>query len=162
MMTKAITKISRSEKETQTIAQKVAKCLRPGNIVCLFGDLGAGKTTFVKGLAKGLRLNSEDVHSPSYVLMNIYPGKKMNLFHFDLYRLDHLDEIYAIGFEEFLYGDDLSVIEWAERLKEEMPLEYLAVNLSHQGEDKRKIQIKTIGKKYIQIFEKLNDEITSH
>lgn len=161
-MTKSITIVSESDKQTQTLAVSLAKHLRAGDILCLFGDLGAGKTTFVKGLAKGMKIDPEEVHSPSYVLMNIYQGRKMSLFHFDLYRLNDLEEIYAIGYDEFLFGRDVSVVEWAERLNAEMPQEYISVKILHAGEEKRKIQINAVGAKNAPGIEKWNHEITRH
>ncbi len=156
-MTKTtINKISNSEQQTRDFAAQLAKHLPSGAIVCLFGDLGAGKTTFVKGLARGMTIKPQEVTSPSYVLMHIYEGRPMSLFHFDLYRLEDLIEIEMIGYDEFLYGNDVSVIEWAERLQDAMPAEYLAVTICHRRENQRSLKVKAVGKPYQDIIEKFN------
>ena len=137
--------LSHSPEETQAVAEKLAKSLKPGVIVCLFGELGAGKTTFVQGLAKGLKIKkSETVQSPTFVIMNIYYGK-VPIYHFDLYRLKDARQISLIGYEEFLYGDGVAVIEWPENLGSLMPEKYLAVHLQHKGENSRLIQVKICG-----------------
>ena len=139
--------LSKSENETLKLGQKVAGCLKSGDILCLEGDLGAGKTTFVKGLAQGLNIKMDKVHSPTFTLMNIYDSK-LPLFHFDLYRMDDIQEILNIGYEEFLFGDGIAVIEWADKLKELLPQEYLKIEFSHAGENQRNITITPVGKRY--------------
>ena len=144
---KTVSILSKGENETLQLGEKLAKRLRKGDIVCLQGELGAGKTTFIKGVAKGLKIAPEKVNSPTFVLMNAYHGR-LPLYHFDLYRLETTGEIGAIGYEEFLYGDGVSVIEWAERLGALTPKEYLRVELKHKGENERSIKISAVGKKY--------------
>lgn len=139
--------ISGSAQETIKFARNLAKQLRPGDILCLFGDLGTGKTTFVKGIALGLKVKSSEVNSPTFVLMNIYEGR-LPLYHFDLYRLDNIREISRLGYEEFFYNEGISVVEWAEKLGRLLPQEYLAIELTHQGENKRLITLKPHGKRY--------------
>jgi tRNA threonylcarbamoyladenosine biosynthesis protein TsaE len=91
--------LSKSPEETRSIAEKLSKEIKPGTILCLFGDLGAGKTTFVQGLAKGLKVKkSETVQSPTFVVMNIYHGK-LPIYHFDLYRLKDMQQIALLGYE---------------------------------------------------------------
>ena len=107
---------SESQKETMQLGARLAKLLKPGDIVCLYGDLGTGKTTFVKGMAKGLKISETEVHSPTFVLMNLYEGR-VPLFHFDFYRLDDIQQIGMIGYDEFLYDDGIAVVEWAEKLR---------------------------------------------
>ncbi len=144
---KTVSILSKGENETLQLGEKLAKRLRKGDIVCLQGELGAGKTTFIKGVAKGLKIAPEKVNSPTFVLMNAYHGR-LPLYHFDLYRLETTGEIGAIGYEEFLYGDGVSVIEWAERLGALTPKEYLRVELKHKGENERSIKVSAVGKKY--------------
>jgi len=132
----------------------LAKLLKPGDIVCLFGDLGTGKTTLVKGMAKGLKINEAKVHSPTFVLMNSYEGK-VPLFHFDFYRLDDIQQIGLIGYDEFLYDDGIAVVEWAEKLKSLTPKEYLHVQLKHKTDDHRSIKMFARGKRYEQVVEKI-------
>lgn len=129
--------VSHSYKETLSLGEKFAKVLKKGDIVCLFGELGVGKTAFVKGLAKGLRLKKAHVHSPTFTLLNVYEGKTP-LYHFDLYRITS-SELFNLGYEEFFYGQGVTAVEWSERLEELMPAESWNVRLEHAGEDERKI-----------------------
>lgn len=131
---------STSAEETIRIAQDFAKSLKPGAIVFLKGDLGAGKTTFVKGIAKGLNVNPREVNSPTFVLMNFYDGK-MPMYHFDLYRLEKPQEIASMNLDEYFYGDGVSLIEWPERLGVLAPEKYTVVELSHVNETQRTICI---------------------
>ena len=139
--------------ETVHSGTRLARFLEAGDIVCLFGELGSGKTTFVKGLAKGLRIQGSKVVSPTFVLLNIYEGK-LPLYHFDFYRLEKINEIALLGFEEFFYGQGICVIEWADRLGDLMPKGNLAVCFSHKGEDKREIAFKGLGPRYKRLIEK--------
>lgn len=102
--------ISKNLEETQKIAMKFAESLKAGDIILLSGDLGAGKTQFTKGIAKGLGID-DLVPSPTFTIMNSFGGM---LFHFDLYRLKSFEELLSIGAEEFLYSDGISVLEWPE------------------------------------------------
>lgn len=138
--------ISRSEDETIKIAQDFSKKLSPGAVIALEGDLGAGKTTFVKGIALGLGLESTDeVTSPTFALMNIY-ASKTPLYHFDLYRLDSAKDIESIGFEEFI--DDskaIKCVEWAEKGKEFLKDQKVyKVQLETAGEGERNITLPEI------------------
>ena len=99
--------ISNSEEETKLCAQRLARQLKAGDIVFLQGDLGAGKTTFVKGLAQAFKVNSKKVNSPTFVLMNYYKGK-LPIYHFDLYRLGNPKEIDTLDFDEYFYGEGIT------------------------------------------------------
>lgn len=143
--------LSKSAEETLRLGERLAKHFKKGDIVCLQGDLGAGKTTLIKGVAKGLKIAPAKVNSPTFVLMNAYQGR-LPLYHFDLYRLENTGEIGAIGYEEFLYGDGVSVIEWAERLGVLTPKEYLRVELKHKGENERSIKLAAVGERYYRIM----------
>jgi tRNA threonylcarbamoyladenosine biosynthesis protein TsaE len=132
--------ISNSEEETKLCAHSLAAQLKAGDIVLLKGDLGAGKTTFVKGLAKALKVGPKKVNSPTFVLMNYYKGK-LPIYHFDLYRLEKSKEIDTVDFDEYFYGDGISLIEWPERLGEYKPQHYYLVELKHKGENTRSICI---------------------
>ena len=132
--------ISSGPEETKAFGKHLAKCLKSGDIVCLFGDLGSGKTTLIKGIAAGLNISPTKVNSPTFVLMNIHEGR-LPLFHFDLYRLENIHGINSIGYDEFLYGDGVSVIEWADRLGEFLPEEYLKIEMKHKKLDERVIQL---------------------
>jgi tRNA threonylcarbamoyladenosine biosynthesis protein TsaE len=108
------TNISRSPAETAALGETWGRTVQRGLVIGLCGDLGAGKTQLVKGLARGLGIEAL-VHSPTFALVNVYPGGRLPLFHLDLYRLDTPDQIRAAGLEEYLQPDGVAVIEWAER-----------------------------------------------
>ncbi len=110
---------SNSVKETQNIAKAFAKELKEGDVICLYGDLGVGKTAFVQGLAKGLGVE-DYIQSPTFTIVNCYDGK-LPLYHFDVYRIADCDEMYEIGYEEYVYGDGISVIEWPELIADILP-----------------------------------------
>ena len=109
--------ISHSPAETQALGDKIARRANAGLVIALSGDLGAGKTQFVKGLARGLGIEAR-VHSPTYTLVNEYAGGRLKLFHLDLYRLETREQILSAGIEEFLKPDGVAVIEWAERIRD--------------------------------------------
>jgi tRNA threonylcarbamoyladenosine biosynthesis protein TsaE len=132
--------ISNSEKETILCAQRLAGVLKRGDIVFLQGDLGAGKTTFVKGLVQGFKVSFKKVNSPTFVLMNYYKGK-LPIYHFDLYRLGTAKEIDTLDFDEYFYGEGVSIIEWPERLGIHQPKQYYLVEFKHKGESSREITI---------------------
>ena len=134
--------ISKSVKETLQFGEKLAKRLKKGDFVALIGDLGTGKTVLTKGIAKGLGVkNSRYVNSPTFVIIKEYKGK-LPLYHFDLYRLDHPGMLDAENFEEYFYGDGVSVVEWADKIKGLLPKKRWEVRMTVVGEDKRKIDIK--------------------
>lgn len=145
--------ISRSEKETMDFGARLVRLLKRGDIVCLFGTLGAGKTILVKGIATGLGINKNEVVSPSFVLIREYlPVKKKRagipLYHFDLYRLKNLREISSLGYEEYFYDRGITVIEWAERIGECLPEEFLKVEIEIKGETERVIKLTAKGLRY--------------
>ena len=150
-MKKSIQYNSTDEKDTIRCGEQLARHLKVGDIVCLQGDLGSGKTTLVKGMAKGLGVSPQKVHSPTFVLMNIYKGKSP-LYHFDFYRLDKVQEIPIIGYDEFLYGQGVAVIEWPERMGDLLPTERLDIKLTHQGENERRLEFYAVGKRAQQIL----------
>ncbi|MDD4899695.1 MAG: tRNA (adenosine(37)-N6)-threonylcarbamoyltransferase complex ATPase subunit type 1 TsaE [Candidatus Omnitrophica bacterium] len=140
--------ISRSVKDTLNLGKVIARKLKPGDIICLFGNLGSGKTVLTKGIAHGLKLDEKDIISPSFVLLRQYPQAKIPLYHFDLYRLKSSGDILALGYEEYLYSDGATVIEWAERLKGFLPKEYLKIEITIKAEKKRVFKLSAIGKNY--------------
>ena len=144
---------SHDPKETIDFGSRLAKIIQPKDIFCLSGDLGSGKTTLVKGLTKGLKVKSAYVNSPTFVLMNIYEGK-LPVYHFDLYRVEG-KELLNIGYEEYFYGNGVSVIEWAERLGKQMPKEFFQIQLEHAGENERKIILTAKGKLLNERLEKI-------
>ena len=110
---------SNSTKETENIAKAFAKTLKAGDVVCINGDLGAGKTAFTAGIAKGLGV-TDCVSSPTFTIVNCYDGI-IPLYHFDVYRISDSSEMFEIGFDEYLSGDGVSVIEWAEIISDILP-----------------------------------------
>ena len=109
-----VTFISHSPEETESLGEKYGRKVQSGTVFALSGELGAGKTQFVKGLARGLGITAR-VHSPTFTLVNEYGGGRLKLFHLDLYRLETPGQILTAGLEEFLQPDGVAVIEWAER-----------------------------------------------
>jgi tRNA threonylcarbamoyladenosine biosynthesis protein TsaE len=108
--------ISHSPAETEALGEQFGRAVQRGWVIALSGDLGAGKTQFVKGLARGLGISAR-VHSPTFTLVAEYTGGRLNLFHLDLYRLETAGDISSAGIEDFLQPDGVAVIEWAERLE---------------------------------------------
>lgn len=138
--------ISESLEDTQEIAMSVADTLVAGDVLCMYGDLGAGKTAFVKGLAKGLGINYH-ITSPTFTIVNEYFGR-LKLYHFDVYRIADPDEMYEIGYEEYVYGDGVSVIEWPQLIDEILPEKRYNVTISKdydKHEDYRIIDIERVG-----------------
>ena len=133
------TTISHSAEETAAFGQTQAAVLRRGDVLALCGDLGAGKTQFVKGLAAGL--NSEAaVTSPTFTLIHEYVGGRLPLFHFDFYRLEDEDEALKIGLDEYLHGDGVCVIEWADKFPEVLPAETQWYRFTHRADGARVIE----------------------
>ncbi len=133
---------SKSAEDTIKIAYDFAKELKQGDIICLTGDLGAGKTTFTKGLSKALNSQFEPV-SPTFNIVNEYPGD-INIYHFDLYRLGSEADLYSVDIDSYLFSDGICVIEWPE-IAYSLLEEYYAVNLSYE-DNGRKIEIKKVNK----------------
>jgi tRNA threonylcarbamoyladenosine biosynthesis protein TsaE len=140
------TRTTTSAEETVAFARTFASRLRRGDVVTLFGDLGSGKTQFVKGVCQTFK-TSTAATSPSFVILNRYDGtdeckNELLLYHFDLYRITSLAEIYDLGYEEFLQGDGICLIEWAEMLGELLPKQRYDVRFFFgAGENERRIEI---------------------
>ncbi len=131
--------------ETRQIARQFAASLQPGDIISLSGQLGAGKTLFMRGITEFFNCDDQ-LTSPTFSLFNIYQGslgdEEVMLHHFDLYRIESLRELEAIGFDEYLSSGDLSVVEWAERFPEYASLYTVTVSLEYAGDEGRRIIIK--------------------
>jgi tRNA threonylcarbamoyladenosine biosynthesis protein TsaE len=134
--------VSDSPASTKKLGKAFANKLKPGDIVCLNGELGSGKTTFVQGLAEGFGIK-DFVRSPSFTIINEYRSKNIKLYHVDLYRLGSGD-IDSIGLEEYLYGGGVCVMEWAERIKSFNLKSFWKIDISWKSEKKRKIEIEKI------------------
>jgi tRNA threonylcarbamoyladenosine biosynthesis protein TsaE len=134
------TYISHSPADTESLGEKFGRSARHGLVIALNGDLGAGKTQFVRGLARGLGIPAR-VHSPTFTLVNEYSGGRLKLFHLDLYRLETPEQVLFVGIEEYLSPDGVAVIEWAERAfpsREPVP-GMKQINIEVTGEQERKI-----------------------
>ena len=131
--------ITKSPAETEAVGAALAKVLRPGTVIAYRGDLGAGKTAFTRGLAKGLGVK-ESVTSPTYTIFNEYLSGAMPLFHFDMYRLGSEDELFDIGWEDYLERGGVCAVEWSENVWGAME-EAIVVTISRLDEDTRNIQI---------------------
>ncbi len=145
---------TQSREETLALGKRLGQCFEPGDIVLLFGDLGAGKTTLTQGLCLGLGLAEDDyIRSPTFTLVNEYQGTG-KIYHIDLYRLDSLREIEALGLEEALYSDGVSIIEWAEKLfpesrsKQNPPAlgieKRIEIHIKIEEENQRTLEIKWV------------------
>ncbi len=135
--------ISNSPDETQTFAADMAKRLTAGDVLCLYGDLGAGKTAFVQGLAKGLGID-EPITSPTFTIVNEYEGR-LPLYHFDVYRIADSDEMYEVGFDEYVYGEGVSVIEWPQLIADILPDRRYDIEIKkdlERGENYREITVR--------------------
>jgi tRNA threonylcarbamoyladenosine biosynthesis protein TsaE len=145
--------ISNGPEQTQELGRSLAGLLCAGDNIILNGNLGSGKTLFTKGIAAGLGVKKpEYVNSPSFVIAKEYEGRRIRLYHFDLYRLDDLSDIEYIGVKEYLDGEGVVVIEWAERMKKLLPKGYLDIRIDIKGESKRRFALQAHGKRYDNII----------
>jgi len=117
-----------SPEETLELGKKLGSEAKKGDIYCLIGDLGVGKTIFTKGFAKGLEID-EEITSPTFTIVNEYTSGKMPLYHFDVYRINDIEEMYEIGFEEYIFGEGISFIEWANNIEEIIPKDAIWINI---------------------------------
>lgn len=131
---------SASAEQTIECGKRIASAARPGDIICLYGPLGAGKTHLAKGIASYFDIPAEEVDSPTFVLLQEYHGRQ-TVYHFDAYRLKNLEEARGIGFEEYIYDDAISIVEWPERVAELLPEERTEVYLSQPCGQQRQIEV---------------------
>jgi tRNA threonylcarbamoyladenosine biosynthesis protein TsaE len=150
---------SYSVKDTLTIGRMISRYLRKGDIVCLFGKLGSGKTVLTKGISAGLGIKTSQVISPTFVLLREYAGR-IPVYHFDLYRLNNPQEILSIGYEEFFYDEGISVIEWADKLGCLLPLEFLKIELKVKKGSSRLLKLNGIGSRYRELSRKIYENIS--
>lgn len=144
-----------SIEETTNLGIALGKLLNPGDIICLTGDLGTGKTHITKGISQGLGI-TDNITSPTFTIVNEYDSGRLKLYHFDVYRVSDPDEIYAIGFDDYIFGDGVSIIEWANYIEEILPSDYLHIYIQKdltKGENYRKIIVTPYGEKYSYVKE---------
>ena len=144
---------SRSAHETKSWGRRLASMLEGGELIGFIGDLGAGKTCFIKGLARGLHLREEDILSPTFTMIQEHRGR-FPLYHIDLYRLEAagLDDL---GLREYLFSEGVAAVEWFERLRGGAEMEYLSVRISYAGANLRRIEFSAGDSRHAQIISKL-------
>ena len=129
--------------ETFALGKKIGEAIRPGTIISLVGDLGVGKTVFTQGVAKGLGIH-EPVNSPTFTIMQVYENGRLPFYHFDVYRIGDIEEMDEIGYEDYVYGEGVSLIEWADLISEILPVHYTEIKIEknlEKGFDYRRISI---------------------
>ena len=139
-------KESFSEEETFLLGEELGKAAKPGGVYTLNGDLGVGKTVFTKGFAKGLGI-TEHVNSPTFTIVQIYESGRMPFYHFDVYRIGDVEEMDEIGYEDYVYGNGVSLIEWANLIEEILPPHYTQITIEkdlEKGFDYRRITAKEV------------------
>ncbi len=127
------------QEETMAFGEALGDALGAGDVIALYGDLGAGKTTMTKGIARGLAV-TDDVHSPTFTLIHEHPGR-IPFYHVDLYRLTGDEDAQFLGLEDYLYGDGITVVEWADRAPSLLPPERVEITLLFTDNDRRELQI---------------------
>ncbi|MBA7469400.1 tRNA threonylcarbamoyladenosine biosynthesis protein TsaE [subsurface metagenome] len=145
--------ISHSPEQTQQLGVRIGELARPGDIYLLVGNLGTGKTCLTQGIAWGLDIK-EYTLSPSFVIMRELYGR-LPIYHIDLYRLDHIEEIADLGLDDYLYGNGVCVVEWAEKGLSVLPPEHLLVEISFLADTERSFQFKPSGKRYRELIGQL-------
>ena len=146
---------SHSPEETQKIGRRIGELALPGDVYLLTGGLGTGKTCLTQGIAWGLGIK-EYATSPSFVLVRELHGR-LPLYHIDLYRLDRIDEIAELGLDDYLYGNGVCVVEWAEKGWSLLPAEHLLIEISYLSNTERRFQLNPSGKRYREIARQLKE-----
>lgn len=150
--------ISCSDQETLLYGRALGELVQPGSVIGLFGDLGAGKTCFIKGLAYGLsRIPEAEVTSPTFTILQEYEGP-VPLYHFDAYRLSGIDDLEAIGFEDYINSQGVSVIEWADRIADALPDECLRIAIDYISEARRRFTCTAGGAQHGALLEKFREK----
>lgn len=151
--------VSYSVNDTLRIGRVISRHLKEGDILCLFGELGSGKTVLTKGIALGLGIAKNSIISPTFVLIRQYHKAKLPLFHFDLYRLKGDAEIMGLGYHEYFYDEAVTVIEWANKLNYLMPKECLKVKLQIESFKKRIFKFTSLGRRHRELLSRIHEDI---
>ena len=148
---------SKSEDDTKQLAQKFASILKTGDVIVLSGDLGSGKTKFTEGFLTYYGLENE-ISSPTFTIVNEYKKDSINIYHFDVYRLEDSSEFYAIGGDEY-FENGICIIEWGDLIEDALPKDYIKIDFSRDSNnvDERILNIQSIGHKYDEILNKLEN-----
>ena len=152
-MARTIIKESFSAEETFDIGKQIGENAKAGDIYTLNGDLGVGKTVFTQGVAAGLGI-TEPVNSPTFTIVQVYEEGRLNFYHFDVYRIGSSDEMYDIGYEDYINGEGVCIIEWANLIEDILPDEYLHIELKYKDMSREMI-LNPVGEKYEKIVEEL-------
>jgi tRNA threonylcarbamoyladenosine biosynthesis protein TsaE len=153
--TSTLSTVSRSAAATRTMGKKLGGLLKAGAILGLTGDLGSGKTTFVRGVAEGLEVGKEAwIRSPTFTLVNEYDGR-LPVYHIDLYRIGDAGELEELNLREYLYADGVSLIEWFEKMPPDEVDEWLGIHFEHRAENERKLVFQAHGERYAETLARL-------
>ncbi len=139
--------------ETIELGERLGRLLKGGEVLAMVGELAAGKTTMTRGIAIGMELD-DDIHSPTFTLIHEHEGK-CNLNHIDLYRLETEADIESLGLDDYIYGKGVAVIEWADRLYDELPEDTIVVSITSEDQERRKISFETTSQRLQQALEEL-------
>ncbi len=151
-------KLSTSVSQTLKLGKIISRHLNAGDIVLLSGCLGAGKTVLAKGIAQGLGVNKNEVVSPTFVLLRIYQGRNL-LQHFDFYRLKSPQDFFALGYQDYLFSEAITLIEWPERLKFLLPKEFLKIKLLAKARNQRRLKFIAKGARYKKLLGKIHENL---
>lgn len=144
-----------SLKDTEKFGERLGEVLKKGDIVCLNGDLGAGKTTLTKSIGLGLGVK-DYITSPTFALINEYRGR-IPVYHFDVYRLENIDELDDLGFDEYFFGEGVCIIEWAEKIETMIPQDRIVLDIKRgQDESKRIISLRGQGSRFKEVLKEMN------
>ena len=146
--------ITKSPEETKKLGKEVSKLVKPGDLLAFYGELGAGKTCFIQGISRGLKVK-DYVTSPTFTIINEYQGK-IPIFHFDLFRLNNAEEILELSYKEYFYGEGLTVIEWAEKIEQFLPKEHLKIDIKFKDRYQRTISFIPQGDRFNNFLEELS------
>ena len=150
--------MSHSSLHTERIGERLARLARPGDVLALWGELGAGKTVLAKGVAAGLGLDPGDVASPTFIILREHYGGRMPFFHLDLYRLEGQD-LSSTGWEETLDGGGITVIEWPDRAGDALPADRLDIHLEHIADTKRRVVLEPTGDRSRELLREFHDSL---
>jgi len=153
-----LTVVSHSLEETQQLGATLGEQLEGGELICLEGELGAGKTSLIQAIGRALGV-TEPLTSPTFTLVNEHTGRTLTIYHVDLYRLNSTQEIVQAGIETYFYRDGICLIEWAEKAMELLPPEHLYITLLHAGDDTRRISIQARGDSHGLLLEALRQTL---
>jgi len=148
-----LTIITKSSEETKKLGREISKLVQPGDLLAFYGELGTGKTCFIQGISEGLGIK-DYVTSPSFTIINEYQGK-IPIYHFDLFRLNDMEEIAELGYEEYFFGVGLTVVEWAEKMETLLPKNYLRIDIKFKNYSERIISFIPYGKRFKILLEEL-------